>query len=153
MPIREARPEDHDEIIFLIQKLSEWFTREAREKEIPFHLHSHRGFVAEKSDKIVGFITLDSDFGEAKIGWIGVHPENQREGIGKRLVNKVEKEFKNIGAKKLRVDSVGEKEAEGTPYEGTIKFYKALGFKAEEVVEGKFDEGKTDITIYRKSLK
>lgn len=152
MKIREIRKEDYSKIISLVEKLPEWFTEEAREKQIPLALETHEGYVAEENDKILGFITMDSHYGEAKIGWIGVHPEHHHEGIGRELVDRLAEEFKDIGADSIRVETVAREDAKGSPYEATLNFYKSMGFEVDEIVEGGFDDGETDKAIYKKRL-
>lgn len=152
MLIRKIEKEDHPKIISLTEELSEWFTEEARKESIPLDLDIHKGFLAEKSDGIVGFIILDSYYGDAKIGWIGVLPDRHGEGIGRKLVDRAVEEFKRMEVVSIKVESLTSEDAEGTPYEGTLGFYESLGFELEKVEKGKFDERETDKAIYRMEL-
>ena len=59
--------------------------------------------VAEKSKKIVG-VALGQIIGEsglAKLGWIGVQPEEQHQGIGKALLKEFIKRCKQKGCHKI----------------------------------------------------
>ncbi|MFX0097412.1 MAG: GNAT family N-acetyltransferase [Candidatus Hodarchaeota archaeon] len=49
------------------------------------------GFVAEENDRLVGIASgrILGTPGLARLGWIGVHPEHQRRGVGKSIMKKV----------------------------------------------------------------
>ncbi|MFW5912549.1 MAG: GNAT family N-acetyltransferase [Candidatus Hadarchaeota archaeon] len=151
MRIRSIEKSDHSRVISLTEELSEWFTERARRVEIPLDLRVHRGFLAEESGEILGFLILDSYLGDARIGWIGVRPEYRRGGIGRRLVEMAEREFRATEAEYLKVETVARGDAKGSPYEETLKFYEAVGFDVEEVEKDGWDDG-SDKAIYAKAL-
>ena len=117
----------------IINERTGWFTEDAIKKLIPIDIKLQKGFVAEENDSIIGFVTYTSKNGEPFIGWIGVDPQFHRKGIGKRLIEKVCEELKKIGAKELYVETPSREEGLGNPYEGTYKFYEAVGFKLVKV--------------------
>lgn len=59
--------------------------------------------VAEKNKAIVGiaFGEVVGESGLARLGWIGVHPKHQRQGIGKALLNEFVKKCKQKGCHKV----------------------------------------------------
>ena len=109
----------------------EWFTEEAL-SNIPRDIQFARCFVVEMSGKIAGFVSVFSDDGKPKIGWLGVNYKLRGEGIGKLLLEKVESELIKFGYKDLRVETVGECSPIYKPYAETLKFYKSMGFEVEK---------------------
>jgi len=59
--------------------------------------------VAEKNKTIVGFVfgEIIGESGLARLGWIGVHPEHQREGIGKALLKEFVSRCERRGCHKI----------------------------------------------------
>lgn len=109
----------------------EWFTEEAL-RNIPRDIQFAKCFVIEKKGAVAGFISVHSHDGNPMIGWIGVDPESRGEGIGKLLVEKVERELRKFGYKELRIETVGECTPIYKPYAETLKFYKSMGFEIEK---------------------
>jgi ribosomal protein S18 acetylase RimI-like enzyme len=109
----------------------EWFTEEALEN-IPRDIQFARCFVVEKKGKIVGFISVHSHNGKPMIGWLGVDLKLRGAGIGRLMLEKVEKELMKFGYKDLRVETVGECNPVYKPYAATLKFYKSAGFEIEK---------------------
>jgi len=130
----------------------EWFTEEALEN-IPRDIQFSRCFVAERDGKISGFISVHSHDGKPMISWLGVKPELRGEGIGKLLLEKVEKELKKVGYKELRVETVGECTPVYTPYAETLRFYTSAGFEIEKQGRLRSDMGyKWRYSTLRKKL-
>lgn len=89
------------------------YPKEALEFDLSRHLpeqyvnglknQSYFYFVAEENDNLIGVtngIVLGTS-GLARIGWIGVHPEHQRNGIGKALMHKVINQCRAEGCHKI----------------------------------------------------
>lgn len=59
--------------------------------------------VAEKDGRIVGtaFGEIIGESGLARLGWIGVHPEHQHQGVGKALLKEFIKRCKGKGCHKI----------------------------------------------------
>lgn len=129
-----------------------WFTEEALEN-IPRDIHFSRCFVAEENEQITGFISVCSHDGKPMIGWLGVKPELRGEGIGRLLLEKVEKELKKWGYKDLRVETVGKCTPEYKPYAETLSFYRSAEFKIEKRGRLRHDMGhKWRYSTLRKKL-
>ncbi len=142
MEIVPLSHEHHEGIIELSKKLrvkedgSGWFLDEATNETIPVDIKIQRGYVALEEDDVVGFITYFSEYGEPKIGWMGVHPEHHREGIGEDLLKEVEEDVKEAGADELYVETPTKEEGLDSDYERTYLFYESMGFTVNKTFEG-----------------
>lgn len=65
------------------------------------------------------------------INGLAVHPDHQRSGIGRRLVEAAVEEARRRGARKLSLRVLG-------PNAGARTLYEALGFVVEGVLRGEF---------------
>jgi GNAT superfamily N-acetyltransferase len=84
--------------------------------------------VAEKNNHMVGTATLQDNY----IGTVFILPEFQGQGIGTKLMNKVEKIAKNNGVKRVMLN------ASITAY----KFYKKRGYRFKQTIRDE-NYGKT----------
>jgi GNAT superfamily N-acetyltransferase len=127
----EVRPmidSDHAAILDLVAGLSDWFDLDAQTRGIPIDLKHQRGFVAERSGQMVGFITLFVAEGRLNIGWLGVNKKNQREGLGSRLLAAAEGVAREWGIDELATYTLGDG-VKYPAYEQTRAFYVKHGFK------------------------
>lgn len=135
MEIKEFHVQDLAGLIRLINQLHpKWFDKQAV-RNIPVDISFQKCFIAKDKEQIVGFISIVSQDGKPYIGWFGVVPNLHRQGIGKLLLEQVERELKKTNAEDLRVKTVIEQDPLDGSYDNTIKFYTALGFKLEEKFE------------------
>jgi ribosomal protein S18 acetylase RimI-like enzyme len=125
--IRRYVPEDFEHTIAIAKDLPEWFTKNGITK-MQIDLMFQKGFVAVLDSKIVGFLSFLTIEGEGQIGWTGVHPKFHRKGIGRMLVNRLITELKEVGAKTLKVYTLGDS-VDYEPYARTRAFYRGVGFK------------------------
>lgn len=95
-------------------------------------------YVAEKNDEVVGVAGYHS---KGKISGVFIHPDYQREGIGKKLMKELGRKPSKEGIQSLEVSSSLTAE----------KFYKKFGFqklrKKDSDIEGK------DIPVYKMEKK
>lgn len=91
-------------------------------------------YVAEKDEDLVGIAGFHPEAG--KVAGIFVRPENQRQGIGGRLIEEIERAAEENGTTKLEV--LASLTAED--------FYQKLGFETREKVEEEM--GGRAITVY-----
>ena len=99
--IREMKESDIDPIIQMDKRISGVFRPEMWKAEIEHYLKNNSiGIVAEIQEQVVGFMIGTMHpwlFGIENGGWIevlGVHPDHTAKGVGKKLGNKLFKEFK-----------------------------------------------------------
>ena len=151
--VRKFKVSDLDSIKRIIKELHpEWFTEEALEN-IPRDIQFARCFVIERNRKIVGFVSVHSYNGKPMIGWLGADYKLRGGGIGKLLLEKVERELIKFGFKDLRVETVGECSPVYKPYAETLKFYKSVGFEVENRGRLRHDLGyKWRLSTFRKKL-
>ena len=79
-----------------------------------------------KEEQLIGIIGLGSfltSFNKRWLGYFGVHPNCQRQGIGKKLLEYIEKECKIRCIKFLFVETYG-----GDKFQKARKFYESNGF-------------------------
>ncbi|MBN1263210.1 MAG: GNAT family N-acetyltransferase [Candidatus Pacebacteria bacterium] len=88
---------------------------------------SHFKFVAVDKEQVVGFISLATCYATDyswQVNWLAVHPDFQRLGVGRLLINFLFQKAKKLGLKRLFVETCscqGEKPAR--------LFYQKHGFK------------------------
>ncbi len=127
--VRDFKVSDLDSIKRISRELHpEWFTEEAL-ANIPRDIQFSRCFVIEVNKRIVGFVSVHSYAGKPMIGWLGVDTKWRGEGLGKRLLEKVERELTKFGYQDLRVETVGECSPDYEPYAETLRFYISMGFE------------------------
>ena len=87
------------------------------------------GFVAEDGNKeVVGFISFFVNQGKAEIGWIGIHPDLHRQGVGRSLLHRLLRELESTQVSELYVHTLGDA-VDYEPYQRTRKFYRQMGFQ------------------------
>jgi GNAT superfamily N-acetyltransferase len=124
---RPIREQDHAAIVEVAEALPDWFDADARGRAIPTDLRHQHGFVALSDGKIVGFVTLFFAEGRLNIGWLGVRPDYQRQGIGTRLLACADGFGRRHGLTELATYTLGDGVAY-EPYEATRRFYFSQGF-------------------------
>ena len=128
MRIRKFRPEDAKRVSYLISKTlweanskdySQRVIKNVENKYKPSKIieysRNRKIFVAEENGKILGTISLENDM----ILCAFVNPRYQCRGIGKKLIEHIEKIAKRKGIKKLKVPSSTT----------SVGFYEKMGYK------------------------
>lgn len=124
----------------LAGSLRKWFTRQGLE-EIRADLESHAGYVAERDNHLLGFITWTPLDGKvAALSWMGVEEDRQHKGIGTSLLGTLVAELRGRGYRELQVSTVADSVVY-EPYAETRRFYRARGFRDFRVDEKFFGEG------------
>jgi GNAT superfamily N-acetyltransferase len=128
-----------------------WFTESALE-EIAHAVRNEFGYVAVQGGMCIGFATYrpSDDHETAELTWVGVHPEFHRRGVGRGLVEAIERKLNRIGCKSLEVYTVAAT-VEYEPYALTRSFYHAIGFNDISVEPKGFPSG-DDKLLLRKQL-
>ena len=125
--LRDLNQPDLEQIIEIAESLPEWFTKTGI-KYIKTDIKYQKGFVAVNDDKIVGFLSFFVNEAKAKIGWLGIRREFQRQGIRKKLIDRLVTTLQKDGISQLQVDTLGNS-VDYEPYTQTRAFYHKLGFK------------------------
>ena len=77
---------------------------------------------------------------------IAVHPDRQREGIGRLLMSRVESILKKLGIRVLLVETSGTDK-----FVRTRSFYEQIGYETEACIRDYYDAG-DDKIVFRKAL-
>jgi len=111
--IRLMRAEDFDAVLAIDDKLFRTSRREYHEMKFDKLFNSRDyipvSLVAEEEDgKVVGFVMGELYMGEygifqeaATLDTIGVDPDHQHKGIGKKLIDEFMDHLRNVGVKKI----------------------------------------------------
>lgn len=122
-----------DEALNIAKDLREFFNEDGL-NSLKNDLENHGLYGAFIDDTMVGFIALrPADIASLEISWIGVKPEHQNQGIGKKLVKDSLNIFADSGHKLCYVKTLAET-AEHGGYSKTRAFYKKLGFNTLEII-------------------
>ncbi len=150
MKIVKSNTQQIMEAIKIAKKLSEWFTKEAI-KNMKTDFKMNHVIVAIDKDKVIGFLCYTSNGGKALIIWLGVDKEYQRKGIGKRLLDWLEKETKKLGLYYIETETLPE-EDDYKPYRQTRNFYYKNGFRRVHYKKASI-KGWDDQIVLEKHLK
>ena len=112
------------------EKLMELWDKENRLKD------NTEVFVAEVNGRVIGFIVLNMEVGDDNIDNIVVTKEEQGKGVGRALVEYVEKLVKSRGFNFITTDTT--ENANGIPWKA-YGFWKKMGYN---------DTGKRLVTSY-----
>jgi GNAT superfamily N-acetyltransferase len=150
--VRGITPEDYCAVDFIARAPKPvWFTESALE-EISHAVRHECGYVALQSGMHIGFATyqLKDDIEMAELTWIGVHPDFQGKGVGRRLVEAIGQELCKRGFKTLEVYTMAAT-VNYEPYATTTRFYHGIGF-SDVSVEPKRFPSNDDKLLLRKRL-
>jgi GNAT superfamily N-acetyltransferase len=129
--IRRLTIEDASRCDEIIAALPYFFADPAGVAEAAEDVRAHEGWVTEDDGRVTGFLTLTWPFPEtADITWLAVHPDWRRGGRGRQLVEAAADHVRNNGGRLLMLLMTAEPDAPAVSdgYEGTRRFYRALGF-------------------------
>ncbi|MEP6758922.1 MAG: GNAT family N-acetyltransferase [Actinomycetota bacterium] len=127
--VRPLRPADASICDAIVASLPDWFGNEDGIRECAALVRETPGIVAERDGRIVGFLTHARRYPPtAEITWIAVHAEHRHTGVGTALVEAIERELANDGARLLVVKTLSDREDPGPEYAATRAFYLARGF-------------------------
>ncbi len=135
--VREARMEDEDEVVQVYTGPLA-IDEETARKDFRGHMQSNTSkvFVAEMNGKIAGVVTFYWQTWNmiGRIGIIGVLPETQGKGVGKKLVQACKEWGKKIGIRKIYVDTAADN------IRAQI-FYIKAGFYPEHILKDYYRDG------------
>jgi ribosomal protein S18 acetylase RimI-like enzyme len=106
MEIRDFRPEDTDALVNILRANQQYGHPEIDGPEAMLRVHDCTAaefLVAEQGSDIVGMIRGTYDGSRAVIYLASVHPDYQRQGIGRALVLEIGRRFQERGAGSISV--------------------------------------------------
>ncbi len=128
-PSRDGEAEICEEIL---RALPDWFGIEEAIVRYRQDIETMETFVAEHKGRIVGFVTLDQhNRHTAEIQVMAVRKEEHGIGVGRALVDYVERLLRSRSIEYLEVKTLGPTRPD-VHYERTRKFYMAVGFRPVE---------------------
>jgi len=136
MKIISASRDHFDSILQIARSLPDWFTEEAIEN-LETDLEYNSAIIAVEDDMAIGFLCYTTYSGKVLLLWMGVAPQNQRTGIGTKLLSWLIEEGRRLKLHNIEVETLPD-EDDYEPYKSTRDFYYKNGFKR---------------TLYKKSSK
>jgi GNAT superfamily N-acetyltransferase len=134
----------------LTARLPEWFGQPAANLAYAAQAETLPGFVARVDGELAGLLLLKRHGGiSAEIFWLGVDRAHHRSGIGRALVEAAGAAARADGAEFMFVRTLHPRAAYA-PYEGTRRFYEALGFRY--VLEEQFPDTTNPLAVYMRGL-
>jgi ribosomal protein S18 acetylase RimI-like enzyme len=106
MEIREFRPEDASALVSILRANQQYGHPEIDGPEAMLRVHECTAaefLVAEQGTDVVGMIRGTYDGSRAVIYLASVHPDHQRQGIGRALVLEIARRFQERGAGSIAV--------------------------------------------------
>jgi GNAT superfamily N-acetyltransferase len=146
--IRPLDPVDGPECDQVVASLPYFFGDQEGLRRCAHAVRSQRGWVAERSTEVVGFLTVDEPFPRSpEVTWMAVRSGERGQGIGRALVERAAAELTADGAELLTVLTLGPSVPEPgvtDGYAGTRRIYFRCGFLC--VMEFRPD-GWTDVAL------
>jgi ribosomal protein S18 acetylase RimI-like enzyme len=106
MEIREFRPQDVDALVDILKANQQYGHPEIDGPEAMLRVDECTAaefLVAEAGEQVVGMIRGTYDGSRAIIYLASVHPDHQRQGIGRSLVIEIARRFNERGARSISV--------------------------------------------------
>ena len=129
MKIRPYNVEDESDVIFLWEMCELVVTKNNPSKDITTKLNDSPELflVGEISGTIVDSIMIGYEGRRGWINYLAVHPEFQRQGLAKKLVDECERVLKDMGCSKVNLQV-------RSSNTGVVDFYHRLGFSIDDVI-------------------
>ncbi len=142
--IRPASLADVDQLAELEQVCfsDPWTASGIRET---IQVETARTFVAQESDKILGYVIARISGEEGEILDLAVHPEERRRGVGKRLLETISRALGESGVRELYL----EVRESNRP---AIELYRARGFRPVGLRAGYYRNPPEDALVLRAAI-
>jgi acetoin utilization deacetylase AcuC-like enzyme/GNAT superfamily N-acetyltransferase len=104
---------------------------------------------AEHYGRLAGYLCygpIPCTVGSFDLYWIAVHPDFQRQGVGRRLLAEAEAKIKELGGTRVYVDT-----SQRVQYASTRAFYEGLGYRLESVLSDFYAPGDGKV-VYLKTF-
>jgi GNAT superfamily N-acetyltransferase len=131
MPLEVVRRQDPHAVQEILATIPEWFgIPEANASYVADAGRLPSYLAVDDAEEVVGVALLAEHFPESReLHLIAVRRDHHREGIGRMLLDEVEKDLRHSGVRLLEVHTVGPS-SESAEYARTREFYLATGFVA-----------------------
>jgi ribosomal protein S18 acetylase RimI-like enzyme len=129
MIIKQYKPEYESAVIALWQRCNLIRPQNDPKKDIERKLKANPDLflVGLIDDKLVATVMYGYDGHRAWVNYLGVDPAQQKKGMGRQMMDAVEKKVRPLGCPKInlqvRKDNLD-----------ALKFYEKIGYKIDEVV-------------------
>jgi ribosomal protein S18 acetylase RimI-like enzyme len=145
--VRYMRADDWPHVLEVGRTLGAWF-RPVEQMTLAVDLQKHDGLVALEGREVVGFLTyhlLNPD--EVEISWLGVLAERQAQGIGKKLLDRLETLLMERGIHSVQLSTIpGDFDPTFIP---TNLFYERRGFTVRRRDENFYAHGRPRILLQK----
>jgi len=137
----------------LTARLRQWFGQPDSNRHYAEQAERLEAWVARAGGEPLGLLLLKRHGpASAEIYWLGVDPDRHRRGIGRALVESVERRLRDDGVKFLFVMTL-HPDVDYEPYRRTRAFYEGLGFElALSVGHGPIGPSADPLAYYLKAL-
>jgi ribosomal protein S18 acetylase RimI-like enzyme len=140
----------------IIASLPYHFGLEEGRLECAAAVRSQPGFVAERDEEVIGFLTEQHRFADAaEITWMAVHADHRRGGVGRALMDRLVADLEADGRRLLLVLTVSPNDPPDDPgheadgYGATRSFYTANGFVLARDFAGYWGDHDTPVLMVR----
>ena len=124
----------------LLRMNADWFGIEASILNYEREIENLPTFLAKADSRVLGFLSLKQHTPySAEILVMAVHPDAQRGGIGRALVEAAEVHTRGLAVEYMQVKTLGPSNPD-PGYAKTRAFYEALGFRPMEEFKQIWDE-------------
>ena len=129
MEIRTFKPSDQAAVIELweVSGLTRPWNDPAKDILRKLQVQSEWFFVGEVDCSIVASVMAGYDGHRGWMNYLAVHPDFQRSGYGRKLVEHVEQTLQQAGCPKINLQVRSDNRQ-------AIEFYESIGFRADAVV-------------------
>lgn len=128
--IKIASIKEKRDALKIAKELPEWFN-DVGIKNLKTDLKHNNVIIAVEKKNILGFLCYTTCCGKIQLIWMGIRKENQRIGVGSKLLSWLEGTAKNLGCYAIEVETLPDEE-DYEPYKQTRNFYYKNGFKRIE---------------------
>jgi len=134
----------------ILRLLPDWFGMEEAILDYEREIEHLPTFLAKADGSVLGFLSLKQHTPyAAEILVMGVHPDVQRGGIGRALVDAAEAHARGLGVEYMQVKTLGpSRPDEG--YARTRAFYEVMGFRPLEEFKQIWDENNPCLVMVKR---
>ena len=134
----------------LLRLLPDWFGIEEAILDYERQIEHLPTFLAKGDGRVLGFLSLKqhNPF-TAEILVMAVHPQAQRGGIGRALVEAADVHARGLGLEYMQVKTLGPSHPD-EGYAHTRAFYEALGFRSLEEFTQIWDENNPCLVMVKR---